>query len=110
MKKSKLIDPSGVRLTPGNFGKDCLGNGKHLTKRGKRIECCCDECDYLLCCADESYSQKCAACAEKNCPRLKLSEKELEDILTAYAQTEAGKFGSDEDMFSELRENFKNQK
>jgi len=40
-----IIDVTGTELTPGNQGKDCLGNGKH-----EGIECCCDECSYMLCC------------------------------------------------------------
>lgn len=60
-----IIDVTGIELTPGNFGKDCLGNGEH-----KIYECCCDECDYFLCCIDETYPLKCAKCADKDCPRL----------------------------------------
>ena len=36
-----IIDVTGTELTPGNFGRDCLGNGEH-----EGVECCCDECDY----------------------------------------------------------------
>lgn len=32
-------------LTPGFHGEDCLGNGLY-----EGVECCCDECDYYLCC------------------------------------------------------------
>ena len=39
----KIIDVTGIELTPGN-PTACLGNGE----RG--FECCCDECDYFLCC------------------------------------------------------------
>ena len=45
-----IIDVTGVELTPGNFGKNCLGNGKHFDKNGEPIECCCEECDYYLEC------------------------------------------------------------
>ena len=48
-----IIDITGIELTPGNNGKDCLGNGHHFDENGKPIECCCDECDYLLCCLSE---------------------------------------------------------
>ena len=47
-----IIDITGVQLTPGNLGKDGLGNGKH-----KDIDCCCDECDYLLCRINEDDQQ-----------------------------------------------------
>ena len=40
-------------LVPGNGGWDCPGNG--LTEE---IECCCDECDYMLCCMEEPPSGK----------------------------------------------------
>ncbi len=43
-----IIDITGVVLTPGNFGKDCFGNGEHIDEKGNLIECCCDECDYML--------------------------------------------------------------
>jgi len=54
-----IIDITGTLLTPGNFGKDCLGNGEH-----DDIECCCDECDYLICCTN--YNKLCDRCFEKN--------------------------------------------
>ncbi|MBQ7346309.1 MAG: hypothetical protein IJW45_09680 [Oscillospiraceae bacterium] len=59
-----LIDITGVILIPGNQGKDCPGNGEDET-----IECCCDECDYMLCCLDTEYPDHCATCSERDCPR-----------------------------------------
>lgn len=41
-------DVIGVQLIPGNQGKDCPGNGEN-----PEIECCCDECDFLLWCIEE---------------------------------------------------------
>ena len=58
-----IIDITGVILTPGNRGKDCLGNGEH-----SGIECCCDECDYMRCCLAERPPD-CAACKDRDCPR-----------------------------------------
>lgn len=29
-----IIDTTGIVLTPGNSGADCLGNGKHFYKNG----------------------------------------------------------------------------
>ncbi len=55
--KDIIIDVTGTILTPGNHGKDCLGNGEHYNKKGKLIECCCDECDYMLICF-EDYNKK----------------------------------------------------
>ena len=51
-----MIYVTGIELTPGNGGENCKGNGKHKDENGKIIECCCDECDYLLCCIS-SYAQ-----------------------------------------------------
>ena len=56
-----IIDVTGVVLTPGNGGRDCLGNGEH-----PGIECCCDECDYMLCCLAES-EEDCLNCRNEGC-------------------------------------------
>ncbi|MBQ8538961.1 MAG: hypothetical protein IJ433_04855 [Ruminococcus sp.] len=61
-----IIDITGVQLTPGNNGEDCKGNGKHLDENGILIECCCDECDYLLCCTSNDVD--CSKCTDANCP------------------------------------------
>ena len=58
-----LIDITGTELTPGNLGKDCLGNGLH-----DEIECCCDECDYMLCCFGSQYPSQCNTCKDRDCP------------------------------------------
>lgn len=52
MKNNKIIDITGVELTPGK-PTQCKGNGKTKNKKGKLIECCCDECDYFLLCYPE---------------------------------------------------------
>ncbi len=59
-----IIDVTGIVLTPGNGGEKCLGNGKHYDN-GEMIECCCDECDYLMCCV---YPCDCNNC-NKECDR-----------------------------------------
>ena len=59
-----IIDAANVELMPGNYGKDCLGNGMH-----EALTCCCDECDYLFCCVSEDFPDVCAACEDTNCPR-----------------------------------------
>ena len=48
--ENKMIDVTGIELTPGNGGENCKGDGKHKDENGNLIECCCDECDYLICC------------------------------------------------------------
>ena len=71
-----IIDVTGVELTPGNFGKDCLGNGKHIDANGDIIECCCDECDYLMCCS-EGYCNldECKTCMDTDCMRSAYNNK-----------------------------------
>lgn len=49
-EEEKIIDVTGIELTPGNFGKYCLGNGTHFDEKGKLLECCCDECGYMMEC------------------------------------------------------------
>ena len=66
-----IIDITGVRLTLGNFGKDCLGNGNCYDEKGKSIECCCDECDYLICCLESHNPEQCNFCKDKDCPNNK---------------------------------------
>ncbi len=56
-----IMDVTGTVLTPGQDGADCLGNGLH-----PGVECCCDECDYLLCCLGQT---DCAQCKDSRCPR-----------------------------------------
>ena len=51
MNKQPIIDITGVELTPGDY-KNCLGNGEHYDSDGGIIECCCDECDYLMLCLE----------------------------------------------------------
>lgn len=57
-----IIDVTGIKLIPGNFGKDCPGNGENA-------ECCCDECDYILCCLDTHIVEECTVCTDYRCPR-----------------------------------------
>lgn len=57
-----ILDVTGVELFPGNGGKDCPGNGENG-------ECCCDACDYLMCCFDQTQITDCKDCEDANCPR-----------------------------------------
>lgn len=66
-----IIDITGIELTPGNNGNDCLGNGEHYDANGNLIECCCDECNYLLCCIEEWKPSDCKSCCEFECPKNK---------------------------------------
>lgn len=45
-----LADVTGIILTPGEEGKNCLGNGEKRDENGNLIECCCEECDCYLTC------------------------------------------------------------
>ena len=50
-----IIDVTGTVLIPGNGGEDCPGNGNHHNTEGI-VECCCEECDYRLCCLRNARS------------------------------------------------------
>lgn len=53
MSYKTVIDVTGVELTP--FHPDiCKGNGSTKDEHGNIIECCCDECDYLIGCLEAS--------------------------------------------------------
>ena len=60
-----INDVTGTILIPGNDGRDCPGNGLH-----PGIECCCDECDYMICCLEEHDSAECTTCMDKRCPHV----------------------------------------
>lgn len=62
------------KYTPGNGGKNCPGNGESRDKNGILIECCCDECDYYLCCIDENFEKYCQNCTEYKCVHNKYEE------------------------------------
>lgn len=64
-----IIDIAGIELTPGNKGKDCLGNGSHFNEDGSQIACCCDECDYMMCCFQKQNLRLCRKCDDEFCPR-----------------------------------------
>ena len=59
-----IIDVTGTKLTPGNAGRDCLGNGEHIG-----FECCCDECNNMICCLESHTSKECLNCSNRDCPR-----------------------------------------
>ena len=63
-----ILDITGIELIPGNKGKDCPGNGNHMDKSGNLIECCCDECDYMICCHGDT-AELCNKCSDDMCPR-----------------------------------------
>lgn len=67
-----IVDVTGVVLIPGNQGRDCPGNGNQ-----PNIECCCDECDYMLCCFDENNTPQCDICTDMNCPKANGSKGDL---------------------------------
>ncbi len=48
-----ITDVTGIPLLPGERGHQCPGNGRTKDSRGDPIECCCDECDYMLECFPE---------------------------------------------------------
>jgi len=64
-----IIDITGIELTPGNNGNDCLGNGEHFDENGELLECCCDECSYMVCCVIMKGLSDCKDCNDVCCPR-----------------------------------------
>ena len=62
-----IIDITGVELTPGKRGEQCKGNGLFKDENGDIIECCCEECDYMLCCFDNPDMAKCKTCMDEKC-------------------------------------------
>jgi len=72
-----IIDITGIELIPGNRGRYCYGNGQHYDGDGNVLECCCDECDYMMCCLDDHDMNECKSCVDKNCPHsLGINKKE----------------------------------
>ncbi len=66
-----IKDVTGIKLTPGNNGDDCLGDGRHYDKKGRKVECCCAGCAHLICCTEADYEALCKDCTEFLCPRCK---------------------------------------
>ena len=62
MESEKIIDITGTELTPGNGGKNCLGNGTH-----PGIEICCDGCDFFLRCYEIGCMNCCLNCTGVGC-------------------------------------------
>ena len=48
-----FTDITGISLIPSVQGQHCPGNGMTRDKNGNLIECCCDECDFMLECFPE---------------------------------------------------------
>ena len=74
-----IIDITGIELIPGNLGRDCAGNGEHIDKEGKLLECCCFEF-YI--------EDRCRSCNDSECPRISKrnnSQEFMEEqIMTDY--------------------------
>ena len=51
-------DELDIELTPGNGGRDCLGNGKYFDENGEPIEIRCENCEhYILCQMDVDWDE-----------------------------------------------------
>ena len=64
-----IVDCTGIELIPGNHGADCPGSWEHAG-----MDCCCDECDYMLCCMEKNWKELCRNCQDRCCPRRNLSD------------------------------------
>jgi len=58
-----IIDVSGIVLVPGICGEDCPGSWENAG-----IDCCCDECDYMMCCLETHNPEECRTCEDQECP------------------------------------------
>ena len=67
-----IIDVTGIELIPGNNGLDCPGNGEHKDENGNYIECCCEACNYMICCFTSQSEKMCEECDDSECPRANL--------------------------------------
>lgn len=83
-----IIDVTGIMLSPGNGGVDCPGNGLHKDPAGNTIECCCNECNYLLCCMEPVKEERCLVCNELDCPRHPAARQ---NSITDFPLCETGK-------------------
>ena len=72
-----IIDITGIVLIPGNQGRDCPGNGEN-----PEMECCCEECDYMMCCMEQHDEESCIGCTDRDCPHAQL-RKELAEVSLA---------------------------
>ena len=70
MGEKMIIDYTGTVLIPGNMGMDCPGNGGHAD-----VECCCGECDYMMCCLETHRADMRLICENRYCPNAKLSNR-----------------------------------
>ena len=64
-----IVDCTRIELIPGNLGADCPGSWERAG-----MECCCDECDYLLCCIEQNWKELCRNCRDRHCPRWNLGD------------------------------------
>ena len=65
-----ILDSTGIKLIPGNLGADCPGSWERAG-----MNCCCDECDYLLCCIEQNWQALCRDCIDGHCPRRDLTDR-----------------------------------
>lgn len=66
-----IVDITGTILIPGNQGENCPGNGEYTDEYGNYIECCCEECDYMICCFKMKNQEMCNSCHDYRCPNSK---------------------------------------
>ena len=58
-----IIDVTGIELIPGNCGRDCPGRYE-----AAGLNCCCNECDYMICCLETHDPEECINCRDQDCP------------------------------------------
>lgn len=75
----EYIELDNTYLTPGNAGRDCLGNGRCYDEDGNMYECACGECDFGLCYMVRTWEKHCSCCSNEACPRYKESTLSYEE-------------------------------
>ena len=58
-----IIDVTGIELIPGNCGNQCPGSWELAG-----LNCCCNECDYVMCCQENHDMADCRKCTDPDCP------------------------------------------
>ena len=71
-----ITDVTGIELTPGHNGDFYKGSGKHIDKNGVLSDCCCDECDYAICCFVMKDYDNCDSCFDADCPHSQINKIE----------------------------------
>lgn len=71
-----IADVTGIVLIPGFGGRDCPSNGEE-----DPMTCCCDECDYMICCMGVKDENACVNCTDRYCPRSPVCAQGMKETI-----------------------------